>query len=195
MTQQQKEVEETMSNKPASSRPFEIEPSERTERQRAIVERIENGPRGRVPINLRAWLHNPDFVDAVEPFGLYVSQTAPITKRQKEIVVLTGARFWKADYERSLHEGHALRAGLTPEQIANIGRGESPDFDDPLEQLTWELAVALHTPGPMSDDLHNKCMEMIGHQGVSNIIGLAGLYSMISMTLNFYDVKPPRDGG
>jgi 4-carboxymuconolactone decarboxylase len=180
-----------MSNKPASSRPFEIDPEQRTERQRAIVKRIENGPRGRVPINLRAWLHNPDFVDAVEPFGLYVSSTAPITKRQKEIVVLTGARFWQAAYERALHEGHARKAGITDDQIARISAGTSPGFEDPLEQLTWELAVALHSPGPVAAALHERCMEVMGHAGVSNIIGLAGLYTMISMTLNFYDVAPP----
>jgi 4-carboxymuconolactone decarboxylase len=180
-----------MSNQPASSRPFEIAPQDRTPRQREIVERIENGPRGRVPINLRAWLHNPDFVDVADPFGLYVSQLAPITKRQKEIVVLTGARFWQAAYERHLHEGHALRAGLTAEQIARINAGESPDFADPLEQLTWELAFAIHSPGPVPAAVHERCMAVMGHAGVSNLIGLAGLYTMISMTLNFYDVAPP----
>ena len=179
-----------MSVRPASSRPFEIKPKDYTERQRAIVQRIENGPRGRVPINLRAWLHNPDFVDAVEPFGLFVSQTAPITKRQKEIVVLVGARFWQAAYERSLHEGHARKAGITDEQITRLGLGESPGFEEPLEQLTWELATALHGPGPVPAPLHERCMNAFGHAGVANIIGLAGLYSMIAMTLNFYDVVP-----
>jgi 4-carboxymuconolactone decarboxylase len=180
-----------MSNKPASSRPFEIPADERDARQKAIVERIESGPRGRVPINLRAWLHNPDFVDVVEPFGLYVSSTAPITKRQKEILVLAGARFWKAAYELHMHEAHALKAGITPEQIGRIKAGESPDFADPLEQLTWELACAIHAPGPVAQPLYERCMKAMGHKGVSDLIGLAGLYTMIAMTLNFHDVVPP----
>lgn len=83
-----------MSNDPTRSRSFELADEQLSARQRAFVDRIRSGPRGRVPINLRAWLHNPDFVDVVEPFGLYVSELAPITKRQKEIVVLAGARFW-----------------------------------------------------------------------------------------------------
>lgn len=185
----------TMSRPIIRSRPFEIDPAERTERQQAIVERIERGPRGRVPINLRAWLHNPDFVDVVEPFGLYVSQLAPITKRQKEILILAGARFWQAAFERAMHEQHAARAGLTAEQIARINAGESPQFEDPLEQLTWELAVAIHAPGPVPQALYERCMAVMGHAGVSNLIGLAGLYTMIAMTLNFYDVQPPGAAG
>src|SRR5690606_30543293 len=137
--------------------------------------------RGRVPINLRAWLHNPDFVDVVEPFGLYVSALAPITKRQKEILVLAGARAWQAAYERHMHEGHALKVGISAEQIARICSGESPDFEDPQEQLTWELAVALHAGGPVAEPLYQRCMDAFGHKGVQDLIGLAGLYSMIAM--------------
>lgn len=184
-----------MSNKPASSRPFEIPADERTARQQAIVQRIENGPRGRVPINLRAWLHNPDFVDVVDPFGLYVSQLAPITKRQKEILVLTGARFWKAAYEWHMHESHALKAGIAPAQIERIKSGQSPEFEDALEQLTWELASAIHAPGPVPEPVYRRCMEVMGHKGVSDLIGLAGLYTMIAMTLNFHDVMPPAPAG
>jgi len=180
-----------VSNKPAFSRPFEILMGDLTARQKSIVDRIENGPRGRVPINLRAWLHNPDFVDVADPFGLYVSQLAPITKRQKEILVLTGARFWKAAYEWHMHEAHALKAGITPLQVDRIGAGASPDFVEPLEQLTWELASALHAPGPVPEPVYRRCIDTMGHKGVSDLIGLAGLYTMIAMTLNFHDVQPP----
>lgn len=181
-----------VSTKQISSRPFEIPADERSDRQQAIVEHIEKGPRGRVPINLRAWLHNPDFVDVVEPFGLYVSALAPITKRQKEILVLTGARFWKAAFELHMHEAHALKAGISNDQVARIKAGSSPDFEDPLEQLTWELASAIHSAGPVPESLYKRCMNVMGHKGVTDLIGLAGLYTMIAMTLNFYDVIPPQ---
>ncbi len=174
------------------SRPFEISPEDRTERQSLIISRIESGPRGRVPINLRAWLHNPDFVDVVEPFGLYVSALAPITARQKEILVLVNARFWGAAYERYMHVNHARKAGISDEQIQKINDGISPDFADQLEQLTWEASVSLHRPGAMEEGLYQRCVEAMGHKGVSDLIGLAGLYTMIAMTLNFHDVRPPE---
>jgi hypothetical protein len=33
-------------------------------------------------------------------------------------------------------------------------------------------------------------MRVFGHKGVSDLIGLIGLYTMVAMTLNFYDVPP-----
>ncbi len=178
--------------KPATytSRPFDIAPEARDARQQAIAARIEGGPRGRMPVNLRAWLHNPDFIDVAEPFGLYVSQLAPITKRQKEILVLVNARHWRAAFEDHAHQAHARKAGITEAQITAIRHGTSPDFSDPIEQLTWELAVALHDGGPMAEPLYERCMAQFGHQGVQDLIGLAGLYTMIAMTLNVYNVLP-----
>ncbi len=177
------------------SRPFEIAPGDRTPRQAALVERISAGPRGRVPINLRAWLHNPDFVDVVEPFGLYVTELAAITKRQKEIVVLVGAHFWQAGYEQAMHVNHARKQGIGEAQIAALCEGRKPDFSDPVESLTWELAYTLNHQRHVGDDLHRRALEQFGHKGVSDLIGLIGLYTMIAMTLNFYDVPRPAAAG
>lgn len=174
-----------------SNRFTEIPAAEWSARQRDIVRKIESGPRGRMPINLRIWLHNPDFVDVVEPFGLYVSQVAPITKRQKELVVLVGARFWGAAYEWHMHRKHAMKAGFTDEQIACIAADQLPDGLDAIERSTYVLARALHDKGSVASDAYADALAALGHKGVADIIGLAGLYSMVAMTLNFYDVPPP----
>lgn len=175
-----------------SPRPFEIAPDARTPRQVALVERIVAGPRKRIPINLRAWLHSPDFVEVVEPFGLYVSELAPITKRQKEIVVLVGAHFWKAEYEQAMHINHARKQGIGEAQIAALCEGRDPGFSDPLEALTWELAYALNNERHVGDDLYRRAIAQLGERGVTDLIGLMGLYSMVAMTLNFYDVPRPE---
>ena len=141
-------------------------------------------------VNLRAWLHNMDFLDVAEPFGLYLSQFAPVSKRQKEILVLVHAHFWDAKYEWDAHTRHALKAGITQEQIDAISKGLRPVFEDAVESLTWELVAALHTVRHIDDDLYDRSMRVFGHKGVSDLIGLIGLYTMVAMTLNFYDVPP-----
>lgn len=179
-----------MTPRSALKRDFEIPPQQRTERQQAMYRHIEQGPRGRVMVNLRAWLHNMDFLDVAEPFGLYLSQLAPLTKRQKEILVLVHAHFWDAKFEWAAHVKHALKAGITQEQIDAIAQGCTPTFGDRVEDLTYELVNTLHTVRHVDDDLYSRCMEVFGHKGVSDLIGLIGLYTMVAMTLNFYDVPP-----
>lgn len=164
---------------------------ELAERQQAIYKRVESGPRGRVPINIRLWLENPDFVDAVEPFGLYVSGLAPITKRQKELVVLVGARFWDAAYEWNMHVQHATKAGFTATDIADIAAGRIPQSLDDLERATYLLVTRLHSKGPVDEETHANAMRVLGHRGVTDIIGLVGLYTMIAMSLNFFDIPAP----
>lgn len=179
-----------MSSPAALKRDFEIPPEQRTERQQAMYRHIEQGPRGRVMINLRAWLHNMDFLDVAEPFGLYVSQLAPVTKRQKEILILVHANHWDAKFEWDAHVRHALKAGITQQQIDAIAQRQTPHFGDPVEDLTHELVTALHTVRHVDDDLYARCVAQFGHKGVIDLIGLIGLYTMVAMTLNFYDVPP-----
>ncbi len=174
------------------TRVFEIRPEDMTERQAGFVDRMLSGPRGRIPINQRAWLHNPDFLDVAEPFGFYVSQSSPLSKREREIVVLVNARFWQAPYERHMHERHALNAGITEKQVAAILAGDNPDFPDPREQTAWELAVALHEHRRVPDALYERVLASYGQRGISDLIGLMGLYTMIAFTLNFYDVPAPQ---
>ncbi|MGI4816036.1 MAG: carboxymuconolactone decarboxylase family protein [Janthinobacterium lividum] len=170
---------------------FELAREDLDAEQAAFFERVSAGPRARVPINLRAWMHNMPFVNVAEPFGLYVSQLAAISKREKEITVLVNARFWQAEFEWAHHERHALNAGLTPDDVAAIRDGRDPGFADRGEALTYRLAHALHEQRQVPDALYQEALQHFGHKGVSDRIGLIGLYTMIAMTLNFYQVPAP----
>ena len=180
---------------PRGREAFELDRGQLDPAQGAFFDRVSAGPRGRVPINLRAWLHNVPFAEAVEPFGLYVSETAPsITKREKEITVLVNARFWQAGFEWAMHVRHATKVGLTPAQIEAIRVRKDPCFEDLGERLTYKLVDSLHEDKAVGNALYQEALSHFGHEGVSDRIGLAGLYTMIAMTLNFYDVAVPEDG-
>jgi len=176
---------------PRGKQAFELERAQLDAEQAVFFDRVSSGPRGRVPINLRAWMHNMPFAKAVEPFGLYVSETAPISKREKEITVLVNARCWNATFEWEMHRRHGLRVGLTEAQIEAIGKGQDPGFEDRGEACTWRLAHHLHAEKRVPDDFYQTVLAEFGHKWVSDRIGLIGLYTMIAFTLNFYDVEPP----
>lgn len=177
-----------MSEKTTWNRDFEIPPEQRTERQAALIKKIEEGPRGRVTLNYRMWLHNMDMAEVAEPFGLYLTYLAPVTKRQKEILILTHAAYWGAKFEWNVHKPQAKAVGITDEQIQAIADGRPPCFGDLTEDLTYELVQALQVDREVSDDLYARCMAHFGHKGVSEITGLLGLYTMTAMSICFYQV-------
>ena len=84
-----------------------------------------------------------------------------------------------------------LGAGLTQAQVDAIWAGRDPGFEDDFDQVSWELAVALLEKREISDDLHRRALEQLGHRGVHDIVGLMGLYTMIAQTLSFYRVPVP----
>jgi 4-carboxymuconolactone decarboxylase len=163
-----------------------------TAQQSALIERIKAGPRGRVPPNLQIWLHNMDFAEVAERFGEYVSQKAPFPARAKEIVILGVASFWRSAFEWHFHAALAKKHGIADAQIDAIWNKADPKFADPVEQITYELVFAVTESRDVSDGLHQRAMEKLGHAGVSDIIGLAGLYSMIAQTIMFYRLSPPK---
>jgi 4-carboxymuconolactone decarboxylase len=55
------------------------------------------------------------------------------------------------------------------------------------------LADRLHEDRCVDEPLYQEALGHFGHQGVSDRIGLIGLYTMIAMTLNFYDVPVPEN--
>lgn len=175
-------------------RPWKINAAQMTEAQRDLVRHVEDGPRAQMPPNLSIWLNNLAFAKVAEPFGEYVSQLAAFTPRQKEIVILTLAAHLQSKFEWHFHQALGLKHGLTKSQIDAIWAHSDPRFDDELEQLSWELCVALLEARDVTDALHQRAMTCLGHRGVQDIIGLMGLYTMIAQTLCFYRVPIPVTG-
>lgn len=172
-------------------RPWKIADADLSIGQRDLIRRVEAGARGQMPPNLSIWLHNLEFATAAEQFGLYVTQLAKFTPRQKEIVILAVAACFNSKFEWHFHAPMGLRAGLTQNHIDALSARIDPGFEDPLEQVSWELSVALLDNREISDDLYRRAVQHLDRAGVHDLIGLMGLYTMIAQTISFYRVPVP----
>ncbi|MBV9586185.1 MAG: carboxymuconolactone decarboxylase, partial [Alphaproteobacteria bacterium] len=45
-----------------------------------------------------------------------------------------------------------------------------------------------------SKGLYERAIEVLGHQGITDVICLMGFYTSVSMTLAFYDVPAGAEG-
>jgi len=43
----------------------------------------------------------------------------------------------------------------------------------------------------VGDDLYRATVETLGERGVVELVGLLGYYTLISMTLNTFEIGPP----
>lgn len=169
-------------------RPYKIPAASRTPAQQALVDRILQGPRKEIPPNLEIWLNSPPFAAVAEPFGAYVSKLSSMTTRAREIVILLHAVWLQSAFEWHWHEQFARKAGLEDGQILAIKEKRAARFEDATEQAIYDLSVALLEKRCVDDAVHETAMRLLGHQGVADIVGLIGLYTMIALTLDFYRV-------
>ncbi|MNT51364.1 hypothetical protein D3C72_1883260 [compost metagenome] len=58
--------------------------------------------------------------------------------------------------------------------------------------MIHEFLTQLHETRRVSDDVYARAEAMFGQNGVIDLVALAGYYTLISMTLNVFQIDPPE---
>lgn len=145
--------------------------------------------RGLVPGPHRIWLANPKLSETIVPTGAYFQTQSTLTKAEIEIVTnLTTAR-WLTAYGSYEHEKIGEKQGNLPaEKVERIIAGLPTSFEDAREEIVYELASALVAPRIVPLGLHKRAKGLIGDAGIVDVAVLIGWFTMVSATLNAFDV-------
>ena len=163
------------------------------ERQQAILEDIRSGPRGPSAHGpFLAWLQSPDLADRAQKLGEYLRFEAQMDKRLAELAILTVARKWTAQFEWYAHKKFAISAGLSKAVINSIEQREQPNFINEDEKAIYNFSMALQESYAVDDVTFNEAVRHIGRTGVTDLVGLLGYYTLVSMTLNVYEIPLPH---
>lgn len=164
---------------------------EMNEEQRRVYDATVAGKRGRAPAPLLAWLESPVLADRAQKLGEFARYDTTLPTRLSELAVLVTARFWTSQYEWAIHKQEALKGGLDPAIIDAIAHRRDPDFRNSDERLVYDFARALHETHSVSPDLYQRAINSLGDRGVVELVGILGYYTLISMTLNVFEIDPP----
>ncbi|MDH5738469.1 MAG: carboxymuconolactone decarboxylase family protein [Gammaproteobacteria bacterium] len=163
------------------------------ERQQAF-NRIAEGRKvvdGKIGGPFDVWLMNPELATrAVGLGGMFRFRTS-VDRRIIEMAILITGQFWQAQFEWFAHAPMARQAGLAEHIIEAVKAGNKPDPMADDEAAVWALCTELHHHHRVSDAVFANAKEAFGEQGVAEIVGLIGYYTLVSMTLNTFDVDLP----
>ncbi len=165
-------------------------PDAMTPRQREVHDAIANGPRGGARGPFGPWLHSPEFADRAQALGKYLRFDSNLPLRLSELSIITTGRLWRSSFEWQIHSGIALENGISAEIIESIRRRETPKFDKADEQVVYDFTLALHTDRKVTQALYDRAVAVLGEPSVVDLVGLCGYYTLISMTLNVFEVTP-----
>jgi 4-carboxymuconolactone decarboxylase len=169
-----------------------IPPDEMNAEQRAIYDEALASKRGQVPAPVLAWLHSPDLARHAARLGAFLRFDTTLGAQLSELAILVTARHWSAAYEWYAHKKLALQAGIAPDVLDAINIRHVPDLDDPRAQIVYEVSEALHESRVLPQALYNRARTLLGERGLVELIGLLGYYTLVSMTLNAYEVGLPE---
>jgi 4-carboxymuconolactone decarboxylase len=184
-----------MSNAPTFGRYAEIPESEMTDEQRAGYRYLIDGERGRLPGPYKIWVHNPKLVHAADPLGRHFTPGHySLTEREREIAVVVITSALHSAYPNNAHEKRGKEVGLPDAAVEAIIAGLPASFDDPREQLVYEMAMALAGGRIVPQGLYDRAVAGLGHVRITDVIALMGYYTSVSLTMNFYAVPAGSPG-
>jgi 4-carboxymuconolactone decarboxylase len=170
----------------------EIPPEAMTEAQREVCTAITAGKRGRVPPPFQVLLHSPTLCARAQALGEFARYDTSLGSRLSELAILVTARHWTAQYEWYAHAKIARESELDPAIIDAIAARRDPKpLMQPDERAVYDFAKALHETHRVDDVIYAEATRLLGAQGVVDLIGVLGYYTLISMTLNTFEVPVP----
>jgi 4-carboxymuconolactone decarboxylase len=155
-----------------------------SEEQRRVVAAITAGPRGGMVGPYFPLLHSAELCQRVQHLGAYIRFDNSLPPPLKELAIIVTARHWSAQYEWYAHRRLALEAGLAAEICDAIALGKRPAALSPDETVIYEFSVELVETKQVSDATYEAVRARFGEQGVMDLVGTLGFYSLISMVLN-----------
>jgi 4-carboxymuconolactone decarboxylase len=166
------------------------------ERRRALHEQMGEGrelnAEGHIGGPFDAWSLNPSIGRRIWQLGGTIRFRPTIDRRYIELAILMTGQLWQAQFEWWAHEPMARDAGLPEPVIQAVKTGAEPTFEEPGDEIVWRFCRTLLAREKIEDDLYRAAVDRFGEPGVADLISTCGFYTLVSMTLNTFEVALPE---
>ena len=139
-------------------------------------------------------IRSPEFMGVVRQMGDYLRFKPAIGTTLSEFIILMVARQWSQDYEWYVHAPIAAKQGIKQDIINALAEGRRPSGMSDDETILYDFIDELGRNRCVSDGTYDRAVKRFGEQGVVDITGLAGNYTLIAMILNVSRTPIPSDG-
>ena len=164
-------------------------------RQQEISDRITSR-RGGTRGPFLVWLRSPELCEKVEALGAFCRFESSLDPRLRELSLLIAARHWDAQYSWNAHVGKAADLGVSRESLTALAEHREPHFTSKDEDIVYRFSSEILGDHFVSDATFAEALAELGEQGIVDLIGSLGNFSMLAMLLNacqvdLQAVEPP----
>jgi 4-carboxymuconolactone decarboxylase len=164
-------------------------------RQQEISDRITSR-RGGTRGPFLVWLRSPELCEKVEALGAFCRFESSLDPRLRELSLLIAARHWDAQYSWNAHVGKAADLGVSRVSLTALAEHREPHFTSKDEDIVYRFSSEILGDHFVSDATFAAALAELGEQGIVDLIGSLGNFSMLAMLLNacqvdLQAVEPP----
>jgi 4-carboxymuconolactone decarboxylase len=125
----------------------------------------------------------------------YLRWETSVPLKLNELAILIIGRQWRSQVEWLAHAPLALKAGLSPNIIAELKTGKRPSDMPAEESVVYDFVTELTTGHKVSDETFGRAKQVLGEQQVVDLTTVAGTYITIAMILAMSEetVPPGRE--
>lgn len=139
-------------------------------------------------------LRSPEFMTRLQKTGEYLRYQNAIGPKLTEFVILVTSRHWTQQYEWRAHAPLGQKAGIKPDIIAAIAQGRRPGGMAEDEEIAYDFTTEVLHNHSVSDATYARALKRFGEQGVVDMTGLSGYYSVLAMVMNVARTPLPGSG-
>ena len=138
------------------------------------------------------WLHEPKFGKPIWDLTLALSVSPSLPRPAREVAILVAGTTFHSAYQLYAHVIAAELRGLSDDKLATILAGQRPGDLTREESVAYDVASALLHHGVLPELNYRQAVEAFGQHGAAELIYLVGLYCLVSITLNGFNVPVPE---
>jgi 4-carboxymuconolactone decarboxylase len=155
-----------------------------TEAQKKAIEEFKAARSVDISGPFVAMLRSPEVMTRARAMGDYLRYRSSLPPRLSEFVILLTARRWTQQYEWNAHAPLAVKGGLKESIVTDIADGRRPEGLAEDETIVFALFDEIQKNQSISDATYARALGKIGEQGIIDVMGITGYYTMLAMVMN-----------
>jgi len=161
------------------------------EQQQPLAQQIMKISRVGIAGPYNIMLRSPVFGQRMFDLLHYLRWQTSVPLRLNEFAILIIGRQWRSQVEWFAHAPLAIKAGLSPQIVAELKLSKRPSNMPPEEAAVYDFITELTTKHEVSDATFNRAREFLGEQQVVDLTAVAGTYVTIAMILAMAEESVP----
>jgi 4-carboxymuconolactone decarboxylase len=155
-----------------------------TDAQKKAIEEFKAARSAEISGPFVPLLRSPEVMTRARAMGDYLRFRSSLPPRLSEFVILLTARRWTQQYEWNAHAPLAVKGGLREQIVKAVADGRRPEGMAEDEEIVYALFDEIQKNQAVSDATYARALARIGEQGIIDVLGITGYYSLLAMVMN-----------